>query len=330
MKLNIYDKDLNRICIIGDNYKSCLWNEGYNSVEPFTLELNSIDEYRQKIKEDFYVGRSDRTTLMVIKDIVFNKDTIVVSGKQATRVLDDVAFIGTITEGGRIDESIKSAYNSSNKYYNLFIDDPVLDETYNHQISNKSMLELCQTMCEDKDIGFKVVKRDKKCVLQLYKPVKKENLVFSEKFRNLTLKEIAISNDLEKNYAIVLGQGEGVNRTRVDVDISGGLQRKELIVDSRNLQKGEDESQSDYEERLRVEGLEKLLETITKRAYSFFPNVGDFGIKYDLGDILEIRLPEFNSILTARVVRFSEKSQGNISEISVEVGKILVKRGRRL
>ena len=330
MRLNVYDKDLNRICIVGDNYISCLWNEGYNSVEPFTLELNSIDEYRQKIKEDFYVGRSDRPTLMVIKDIVFNKDTIVVSGKQATRVLDDVAFIGTIAEGGRIDESIKSAYNSSNKYYNLFIDDHALDETYGHQISNKSMLELCQTMCEDKDIGFKVVKRDKKCVLQLYKPVKKENLVFSEKFRNLTLKEIAISNDLEKNYAIVLGQGEGVNRTRVDVDISGGLQRKELIIDARNSQKDEDESQSDYEERLRVEGLETLLATSSKRAYSFFPNVGDFGVKYDLGDILEIRLLEFNSILTARVVRFSEKSQDNISEISVEVGKILVKRGRRL
>lgn len=330
MRLNIYDKDLNRICIVGDNYISCLWNEGYNSVEPFTLELNSIDEYRQKIKEDFYVGRSDRPTLMVIKDIVFNKDTIVVSGKQATRVLDDVAFIGTIAEGGRIDESIKSAYNSSNKYYNLFIDDPALDETYDHQISNKSMLELCQTMCEDKDIGFKVVKRDKECVLQLYKPVKKENLVFSEKFRNLTLREIAISNDLEKNCAIVLGQGEGVNRTRVDVDISGGFQRKEIIVDSRNLQKDEAESQNDYEERLRVEGLETLLATSSKRSYSFFPNAGDFGVKYDLGDILEIRLPEFNSILTARVVRFSEKSQDNISEISVEVGKILVKRGRRL
>lgn len=330
MRLNIYDKNLNRICIVGDNYISCLWNEGYNSVEPFTLELNSIEEYRQKIKEDFYVGRSDRPTLMVIKDIVFNKDTIVVSGKQATRVLDDVAFIGTIAEGGRIDENIKSAYNSSNRYYNLIIEDSNFDETYDHQISNKSMLELCQIMCEDRDMGFKVVKREKKCLLQLYKPVKKKNLVFSEKFRNLTLKEIAISNDLEKNYAIVLGQGEGVNRTRVDVDISGGLQRKELIVDSRNSQKDEDESQSDYEDRLRVEGLEKLLETTTKRAYSFFPNVGDFGVKYDLGDILEIRLLEFNSILTARVVRFSEKSQGNISEISVEVGKILVKRGRRL
>lgn len=330
MRLNIYDKDLNRICIVGENYKSCLWNEGYNSVEPFTLELNSIDEYRQKIKEDFYVGRSDRPTLMVIKDIVSNKDTIVISGKQATRVLDDVAFIGTIAEGGRIDEKIKTAYNGSNKYYNLFIDDSDLGETYDHQISNKSMLELCQTMCEDKDIGFKVVRSEKKCLLQFYKPTKRDNLVFSERFKNLTLKEISISNDMEKNYAIVLGQGEGENRIRVDVDISGGLQRKELIIDARNSQKDEDESQSDYEERLRVEGLEKLLETTAKRAYSFFPNVGDFGTKYDLGDILEIRLPEFNSTLTARVVRFSEKSQGNISEISVEVGKILVKRGRRL
>ena len=48
MKLNLYDKDLNRIAIIGEGYKSCLWKEGYASVEPFILELSSNDEYRKK------------------------------------------------------------------------------------------------------------------------------------------------------------------------------------------------------------------------------------------------------------------------------------------
>ena len=122
MNLNLYDRDLNRISIIGTNYKSCLWNEGYNSTEPFTLELGVSDEYKKKIKEDYYIGRDDRQTLMVIKSIVFNQNSIVVSGFQASRVLDDVAFVGTIKENANIDDAVYEAYNNSTRYHNLDID----------------------------------------------------------------------------------------------------------------------------------------------------------------------------------------------------------------
>ena len=39
MRLNLYDKDLNRIAVIGSQYVSCLWSEGYNTTQPFTMEL---------------------------------------------------------------------------------------------------------------------------------------------------------------------------------------------------------------------------------------------------------------------------------------------------
>ena len=69
MNLNLYDADLNRIAIIGEQYISCLWSEGYNTIENFTLELVETDEYKKKVSVDCYVGRSDRNTLMVIKTV---------------------------------------------------------------------------------------------------------------------------------------------------------------------------------------------------------------------------------------------------------------------
>ena len=49
MNLNLYDADLNRIAIIGEQYISCLWSEGYNTIENFSLELIATDEYKRKI-----------------------------------------------------------------------------------------------------------------------------------------------------------------------------------------------------------------------------------------------------------------------------------------
>ena len=47
-----------------------MWSEGYNTTQPFTLELLATAEYKQKVKPDCYVGRDDRKTLMVIKTVV--------------------------------------------------------------------------------------------------------------------------------------------------------------------------------------------------------------------------------------------------------------------
>ena len=96
MKINLYDENLRRIAIIDERFVSCLWSEGYNTTENFTLELQETEEYRKKIKVDYYIGRNDRKTLMVIKSVSIANKKIVVSGNQATKVLGDVAFVGTI------------------------------------------------------------------------------------------------------------------------------------------------------------------------------------------------------------------------------------------
>ena len=113
MNLSLYDPQLNRIAIIEGRFVSCMWSEGYNTTQPFTLELLATAEYKQKVTPDCYVGRDDRKTLMVIKTVRVKSGHVIANGKQANRILDDVAFCGTIQEGAVLDKAICDAYAKS-------------------------------------------------------------------------------------------------------------------------------------------------------------------------------------------------------------------------
>lgn len=326
MNLNLYDKDLNRISIIGNRFVSCLWAEGYNTVQPFTLELQETDEYRKKVRPDCYVGRDDRKTLMVLKTVNYEGGKIVASGAQAARVLDDVAFAGTIQSGSEIDTAIRSAYENSSKYHKVTFADSALGVTYGSQISNKSILALCKTMCQSGDVGFRVVRESGQILMQFYKPVRNPNLVYSEAFGNLLLKAITLSTENLKNYAIVLGSGEGDNRARVDVDLTGGDDRRELIVDARDLWRDTDETDESYLGRLYARGIEKLLTKKRTWECACTPIAKDFGRRFDLGDILTVLLPGHGLRLEMRVSKFTQKEQNNKTTTTIEVGEITITR----
>ena len=326
MKIKIYDKDLNSILFVDGQFVSCLWSEGYNTVGSFCLELIDTAEYRKKIREDFYAGRSDRDTLMVIKTVEFRDGRIIASGKQATAVLDDVAMIGTIQAGVNIDTAIKNAYNGSAKFRKLSFAETDIGVKSTHQISNASFWEVCSTLCADTDLGIRVRKAGSELLAEFYQPTENQNLIFSKQYGNLSEPEIILSTEGAKNYAIVFGQGEGENRTYTTVDMTNGQDRRELVVDANDLQMDEGEIMEDYLKRLESRGIEKLLECQSVFSCSFIPSEKDFGSKYDLGDILTVNLSEYGLKLKARVSKFSQKSQSNKTETTVEVGKIVVLR----
>ena len=326
MKIKIYDKDLNNILFVDGQFVSCLWSEGYNTVGSFCLELIDTAEYRKKIREDFYAGRSDRDTLMVIKTVEFRDGRIIASGKQATAVLDDVAMIGTIQAGVNIDTAVKNAYNGSAKFRKLNFAETNIGVKSTHQISNASFLEVCSTLCADTDLGIMVKKAGAGLLAEFYQPAENQNLIFSKQYGNLSEPEITLSTEGTKNYAIVFGQGEGENRTYTTVDMTNGQDRRELVVDAKDLQMDAGEVMEDYLKRLESRGIEKLLECQSVFSCSFIPSGKDFGSKYDLGDILTVNLSEYGLKLKARVSKFSQKSQSNKTETTVEVGQIVVLR----
>ena len=326
MKLNLYDQDLNRIAIIGGRFVSCLWSEGYNSIQPFTMELQETEEYKKKVRPDCYVGRDDRKTLMVIKTVQVKDGRIIASGKQAGRCLDDVAFLGTIEAGTEIPQSIRQAWEESEKFRGFEFAESDITVAYGHQISDKSFLQLCETMCQAADLGFRTVRSGNHIRVEFYQPEANPNLKFSELFGNLRVQGVTLSTERLKNHAIVLGEGEGDARARVDVDLSDGGQKLSMIVDARDVSREENETEEDYLARLAARGYEKLLEQQETWECAFFPQGADFGTRYDLGDVIQVLLPEYGLKLESRLTRITQKSQKNKTSTTAEVGSITIVR----
>lgn len=326
MKIKIYDKDLNNVLFIDGQFVSCLWSEGYNTIGSFCLELIDAAEYRKKIREDFYAGRSDRDTLMVIKTVEFRDGRIIASGKQATAILDDVAMIGTIQAGTNIDTAVKNAYNESEKFRKLSFSETDVGVKSTHQISNASFWSVCSTLCADTDLGIRVKRAGAELLAEFYQPQENQNLIFAKQYGNLSEPEITLSTEGAKNYAIVFGQGEGETRTYTTVDMTDGQDRRELIVDAKDLQMGDGETMESYLKRLESRGIEKLLERQNVFSCSFTPSEKDFGTKYNLGDVLTIHLTEYGFKLKARVAKFTQKYQKKRTETTIEVGKITIAR----
>lgn len=326
MNLSLYDSQLERIAIIESRYISCMWSEGYNTVQPFTMELQETEEYKKKVKPDCYVGRDDRKTLMVIKTVKSKNGRIIAAGKQASRCLDDVCFVGTIQPGANLSQSIREAYNSTEGYENFAVSEDDLDVTYDHQISNKSIQLLSETMCQDTDTGFRVVRKDKKLMLEFYRPEADPNLVLSWRYGNMKVDEITLSTENKKNYAIVLGEGEGDTRFRTCVDLSGGEQKRAMFVDARDILREEGESDDSYAAKLTARGIEKLLTKQGTWECALTPLAAEFGTRYDLGDIVTVLLQDYSMKIQSRIQRFTQQSQNNKVTTIVEVGNITITR----
>jgi hypothetical protein len=311
--------------MVGENYISCLWSEGYNTIENFLIELPATNEYLKKIKCDMYVGRPDRKNVMIIKSVLRQGTSLIVSGKQLLRALNDVAFIGTIEEGSNIDMSLFNAYNGSTKVNNVVFSKSGLSDTYKHQISNKLIDELALTMCQSEDVGIRCFKDGSSISVETYKP-QNTPVKFSKFIGNAVFDNVTKSTENFKNCAIVLGQGEGENRTKVVVDLSKGKQKRELIVDARDIGQEEGESLGAYEKRLYSRGFEKLLEQTEVFSIDITGLPVGFGKNFDLGYKAEVIIPEYDLVYSTRITKFEEKAQKNNSEIKITFGELIEKR----
>jgi len=326
MRLNLYSSAMERVAVIGGQFISCLWTEGYNTVEPFALELPETDFYRQRVRPDCYVGRSDRKSLMVIKSVRCQGGRLIANGFQAGRCLEDVAFIGTIPAGSDLPSAIQGAYETAGGYEGFSVPASDLCIPYDYQISNRSVLELCRTMCQETDTGFRVVRGGTGAELEFYRPEADPDRVLSRRFGTISDVSVTLSTQNLKNHAIVLGAGEGEARAVAEADLSGGGQKRSLIVDARDLTREDGETEVSYLARLEARGREKLLERCGTWECAFVPLAGQFGRSYELGDVLTVLLPEYGLKLRARVVRFTQKEQNNQTKTTVEVGTITIVR----
>ncbi len=138
---------------------------------------------------------------------------------------------------------------------------------------------------------------------------------FGDDARNIASIEIKNDDSQIKNVAIVCGEGEGAARVVVEVDLSGGGERRELYVDARNLTKKSSSPKEDgsvenveltdeeYHDVLYARGVSALAETSggLELGVEIAQTVLLLGKDYELGDILPLRVRKYGVCANVRV-----------------------------
>lgn len=156
--------------------------------------------------------------------------------------------------------------------------------------------------------------------------------IFSPEFK--TLQKISyMESDLDyKNYSIVAGQGEGVDRRIIEIGESQGLDRYELFVDARDIEEEieQDEGEpkprpvEDIERDLRNRGNQKLLEheqeVYLEGEYAPSNNLV-YRKDWDMGDTVTIQNKDWNVTIDLQITEVKEVYEGGTVKIEPLFGQ---------
>uniref|UniRef100_UPI0020C1044C siphovirus ReqiPepy6 Gp37-like family protein n=1 Tax=Staphylococcus aureus TaxID=1280 RepID=UPI0020C1044C len=152
-------------------------------------------------------------------------------------------------------------------------------------------------------------------------------IVFTEDFENLGSFEYNEDYSEYANVAVVGGEGSGAARTIVETSPNGGVTfavdaaRFEVFIDARDLQTEEGDDVAITNEELKTRGQTKLLsEFNTKETFEgqvLQTENYEFGVQYDLGDIVTIESKRLGLGSDQRITSVTEtfESSGYVLEL---------------
>ena len=127
------------------------------------------------------------------------------------------------------------------------------------------------------------------------------HIVFSDAYNNLLSFSYAADDAVQKNFAYVLGCGEGNARKRTTFCSSAEptyLDRYEVYVDERNTAQEEDVTDAEYLEILKSSGAEHLVQpkTASESAIAAFSTQYQYNKDYFVGDYVTVEQRRFGLI----------------------------------
>lgn len=148
-----------------------------------------------------------------------------------------------------------------------------------------------------------------------------EPYVFSKRLRNVKNRNYSHDSSGSKTTAYVAGQGEGENREVIILhDDLTGIERKEVFIDARDVEKGDDTTLADRGE-LKLKGYQ------ASDTFTFEVMARDYRTKWDLGDIVGFEDTALDFFQTNRIVEIQETYENGTIEIEPtfgDVGKTIV------
>lgn len=344
MELYVFDKDINFKGIL-ENQFSFRWVRRYSKSGEFELHITLNSYTLDLLKIDNIIFKNDDKEAGIIqhkhlKIDESGKEVLVVQGKFLTGLLSKRIIWKTENFNSTVEVAIRTLVNNNivnptdiERKIGLMQLGPLnnIPGNIKYQVSYNNLLNEVEKLANANDLGIRTTLDvgNKKMLFEVYKGVDKTTsqsieapALFSREFENVLNQEYIQSNVNYKNIALVGGEGEGIERTFVTVGSGIGLDRDEVFVDSKDIQK-EESTVVDYENKLLESGKIKLSEF--QKVVSFDSKINllsnlEYKKDFDLGDKVTFISKAWNITVDSRITEIEEVYEENGKSINVVFG----------
>lgn len=333
-----------------DTAQSVIWHSVYYGVGDFQIYIRLTDAL-QIIGDARYITRPDNDEVGVIELIMITDDIesgkmVTIKGRFAKSLLDRriiYTLSGTSNKAtilrGNVETNIRRLVSENaiaSRSLGILelgavagIEKIIVDENgaaAQKQVSFDNLLDYTEEVLKEYGIASTVKLSNKKLQYTVYEGADRsasntdgnQPIVFSKEHDNLISSEYTHDTTLEKNVALVGGEGEGIDRFCVLLGTQSGLKRKEVFIDASSLgkkYKDEDDvektyTDSEYKAMLSSHGHQMLSAMTVSEDFNGAIDITNGSWKYNkdvfLGDIVTV---QDNDIGVYKNVRLGEVTE---------------------
>lgn len=349
MELYIFDRNLNFQGIL-EGFFSLRWIRRYSKCGEFELHCSLTPEILELLKKDNVIWKKDDLEAGYIEYRNLRQDTegkevMVVKGKFLTGYLGRRIIWGTENLSTTAELAMRQLIN--NHAINPANTDRKIDmltlgdlkgytNNIDKQVSYKNLLETVEEISSTDGLGIKTLLdiENKQMIFDIYEGLNRtagqsENApaIFSREFENILEQEYTDSFNNYRNTVLVAGEGEGTKRELVSIEEGIGLDRYELFVDARDLQKEKEDGtiipDEEYTEMLINRGKSKLAEYKEIQTFESKINLNSnltYKEDFDLGDVVTCTSKKWGITIDTRITEIEEVYEETGKQINVTFG----------
>lgn len=335
----VFSSDVNLLGVI-DTLTGIIWQEEFSSVGKFELwcPLTILNGSLLQPDNIIWTGK-DSAGIVESKELQRGSDgtfSIHIAGRLAECYLDYRTIFPVFVMKGKagsvvrslVDQNLINPTNQARKISTVSLnpspEQPLLGDTISYQQTGGLLASEISGLCEANSLGFRLKFNPPKPNIQpgfiftLYKGVDRsidqdavDPVIFSSELDDILESTYFYNKADFRNVAYVAGEDTGENRKIVETDHSqnGGVHRRELFVDARDIQSEQNKEvipEADYQLMLVQRGDTKLedykeIENFSSSIKTFGNTSYVYGKDFFLGDIVTVYDKKLRVKVNARV-----------------------------
>lgn len=339
IEVRVYNASMDFAGVV-DNYSSLQWVRKYTEPGYFELHCPITPNNLQLLKRDNLIWKKGAKEAGVIEDLKLEetakKAEITAKGRFLSSYLDR-RLIRPFYEcyGKNAETVIRELYTNAAPIPQVELGTVQgFTEKVSFQATYQNLLAKVEEICAGMATGFRFRPDfvNKKIYFELYRGLDhsimqsdRERVIFSDGFANLDSATYEENDQVYKNICYVGGQGEGSDRTIVEVGAtdSTGLERRESFLSATDV-RNDNISESQYQDALRQRGNAALANSILASSFDASVNPdGNFKYleDYDLGDIVTVQKEAYGITQNLRITEISEVYENGVYKIEPKFGE---------